>query len=649
MKTLYALTYCLLILILSNSNLFASVGDTCGTTGTITSNSIPLSGTIKVFVVFAQFKDDPNNEDNGWAKNEYPDWANTFVNPSTGGPYPWYNLSHYFNQMSVGDFQVIGDVYGSLVITNYNESTYNSIGEINYEILTRIDPYVNFSDYDNLNGTSFGQDGKVDFIYIIYRNSTNSTLWRYTGIARLELSQTINADGVQIVSGAYIGSGVQLTSGYWGRDYTMYNSAHELGHYLFGSGHIDYITNLGIMVGYPVWNGGKGMMSWERERLGWINYTDKSTDGTIALSDYLTNNQVIRVPVSSNEYFLIENHRHFSPHDKSGDVGFYAYYISNATYFPPNIDVLCADGKWNFTIDTSHQKLYRTTMNVNGYDEMNFYQKINGIGYSCHTPVYFENSAWGDDEDAFDLSFNNVLSPASNPNTANSGSIEFSVEIVGNYILHFYFDGDGTDEFVGKPSKPQNIQITWYNNHPKITWNANGEPDLDHYEIYKKRGGGNYNYFASTTNTYYVDNSEWKFSAPNSKIYVYYKIKAVDEDDYESVFSNEVNAAVSDYESKRIAENEDVILKPNTYRLSSNYPNPFNPTTVIEYQLAKNGFVTLDVYNMLGEKVVELLNGFEEAGYYSIKFDGSDLPSGTYLYKIQAGDFSDAKKMLLLK
>ena len=88
--------------------------------------------------------------------------------------------------------------------------------------------------------------------------------------------------------------------------------------------------------------------------------------------------------------------------------------------------------------------------------------------------------------------------------------------------------------------------------------------------------------------------------------------------------------------------------QPNNFILN-NYPNPFNPTTSIRYQLSDDVYVTLKVYNMLGEKVSELVNEFELAGYYSIQFDGSNLPSGMYLYKIQAGEFSDVKKMLLVK
>jgi hypothetical protein len=88
---------------------------------------------------------------------------------------------------------------------------------------------------------------------------------------------------------------------------------------------------------------------------------------------------------------------------------------------------------------------------------------------------------------------------------------------------------------------------------------------------------------------------------------------------------------------------------PVSYGLSQNYPNPFNPTTNIKYQLQDNGFVTLKVYDILGQEVATLVNEKLNAGIYEIKFDGNNLSSGLYFYKLNVNDFSSVKRMLLVK
>lgn len=88
---------------------------------------------------------------------------------------------------------------------------------------------------------------------------------------------------------------------------------------------------------------------------------------------------------------------------------------------------------------------------------------------------------------------------------------------------------------------------------------------------------------------------------------------------------------------------------PRGYSLEQNYPNPFNPVTKINFSIAKPSNVKLTVYNILGQKVITLVDKFMNAGVYSVDFNASNLASGVYLYGIEAGDFKAYKKMILLK
>jgi len=89
--------------------------------------------------------------------------------------------------------------------------------------------------------------------------------------------------------------------------------------------------------------------------------------------------------------------------------------------------------------------------------------------------------------------------------------------------------------------------------------------------------------------------------------------------------------------------------QPSYYALNTNYPNPFNPSTQISYQIPENSFVNLIVYNVLGQEVAQLVNQTQSMGKYTVKFNAANLPSGVYIYKLQAGEFSSVKKMLLTK
>ena len=114
----------------------------------------------------------------------------------------------------------------------------------------------------------------------------------------------------------------------------------------------------------------------------------------------------------------------------------------------------------------------------------------------------------------------------------------------------------------------------------------------------------------------------------------YYRLKQVDFDGTYS-YSDEVEV--------------DVTAAPLTFDLAQNYPNPFNPSTNIKFSVPESGNVKLSVYNLVGEEVAVLVNGFSQAGFFEVTFDASNLSSGVYLYKLQSANSVQTMKMMLLK
>ena len=110
---------------------------------------------------------------------------------------------------------------------------------------------------------------------------------------------------------------------------------------------------------------------------------------------------------------------------------------------------------------------------------------------------------------------------------------------------------------------------------------------------------------------------------------------------------NSINNALNG--GKLVTSLHDYGSLPTAFRLQQNYPNPFNPSTTISFSIPKAGYVTLKVYNALGQEVVTLLDGFRKAQNYNIKFDGTGLASGVYLYRLEVGNNFITKKMVFLK
>jgi len=210
----------------------------------------------------------------------------------------------------------------------------------------------------------------------------------------------------------------------------------------------------------------------------------------------------------------------------------------------------------------------------------------------------------------------------------------------------------------GAPHYPRNPQVTTYlvssnpkRFAPKLTWVANAEPDLASYTIYRKISPleSDFSNIATVTPpaTYFIDYQWFTGSGATA----YYKMKAVDAAPLESGFSNTVSIDI-EYLFKQGAATTD---KPSTYGLSDAYPNPFNPETVFKFQLPEDSQVSLATYNVLGQRVTELADGFFESGHHSATWNASSFASGVYLARFTATDaigsvrLSTTQKLVLTK
>jgi hypothetical protein len=211
----------------------------------------------RILIVFAQFADD-NEIFSGWTSGELPDWADEFIDDESGSTYTDLTMSDYWDEMSQGNFDFIGDVYPELVSLPAG-STYagqnKNFMDANLDVLDSIDSNVDWSDYDNWEYDAVNQefdfiegnaDSYVDMILIIYRHA-QTWFGAFTAIASLgdAAYNYITHDSLTVrfepATVTVLGSGITYRQGGFRGHYNSIGIvAHEYGHYLFGGGHSTY-------------------------------------------------------------------------------------------------------------------------------------------------------------------------------------------------------------------------------------------------------------------------------------------------------------------------------------------------------------------------------------------------------------------------
>jgi|GEM_PF-4548969 len=197
------------------------------------------------------------------------------------------------------------------------------------------------------------------------------------------------------------------------------------------------------------------------------------------------------------------------------------------------------------------------------------------------------------------------------------------------------------------PSAPTGLYISGGSGqNPTLHWNANTEPDILKYHIYRKvPGTSNYSHIASTISTQYTDISVTignKFDPQYC-----YKVSAEDS------LNNESGKTGSEC-IRGVGPVGKLSVLPKKYKLSQNHPNPFNPTTTIRFDLPENTNAQIIIYDIVGREVMKLQDGYLEAGYHSavwmgLNASGNDVPTGIYFARLVTPYYSHTIKMVMMK
>ena len=207
------------------------------------------------------------------------------------------------------------------------------------------------------------------------------------------------------------------------------------------------------------------------------------------------------------------------------------------------------------------------------------------------------------------------------------GSQAYTVQVDGITV--------GTSWSSTVPVELTSFSATTNNSNVILNWSTATEVNNSGFEVQRLELGNEYatiGFVAGHGTT--TESKNYKYIDANLSSGSYtYRLKQVDFNGTFS-YSNEVNVDVT---------------APVRFELTQNYPNPFNPSTTIKFAIPQSAEVTLKVYNALGQEVSTLINQFMESGLHTINFDASKLNSGIYFYKLDAGQYSDVRKMTLIK
>ena len=295
--------------------------------------------------------------------------------------------------------------------------------------------------------------------------------------------------------------------------------------------------------------------------------------------------------------------------------------------------------------ETFQSGLYKVTVEVNGVEKTNFFYDNRHKQFPanpCFLPGWLNN----DIGVRYDVD-NNKLYYRVDPSSFIDAIPPYDPLSKGEVINWWEIaTTHGNTNFTGFQTRnfailnePEQVGLT-----PYLTWVApNVTYTIDHYEVQRSWGSGAFYTQYSTNGLTYLDQGV----TTGAEILLQYRIVTVYiKQTLPYGFSNirKIMADNTMVKKNSLINNDDYSIS-----LEQNYPNPFNPTTTISYQVGKDGYVTLNVFNLLGEEVVTLVNQQQQKGNYEVKFDAAGLTSGIYFYRISSNGIVLNKKLILTK
>ena len=634
-------------------------------------------------VLFVEFSDIKHRQPsiNGKAEYTITDWNNllfsqwTYLSPQVYGPDQknvYGSMRDFFSLMSDGEFELAGNILNPdnnqdgvpdwLTVTNTKEYY------ANHSYSTFVNAAIQEANGAGLNVTT-NSTTKLAIIYAghTYRGKSPNGLLTYNGLNPRAFSNTYLMGERFAPYSPWV----------YEREDAIFSGigihCHEFGHLLgwpdlynghWANGGWDLMANGNYNPFFTTGTNNKIATApappspYLRYSKGWIEYHVITTDISFSADYDLKDPEVFKIAdnLNSNRYFLIEN-RHFeATMNFNGTVNYdYNHWLPwNQFNTKPELlnQGLLVWGRKKYNSDQYYPYLIQADGFNNASHPFNSARK-NGPQTGGDSGDPFPGF-WGVNV-IYPWSFPAYLDIGPSPSTRLSQNVGFEISEIGyDYILVDLYYQNPED---ASPAMPRFLEITDAEGHPYLTWEANSEPDLESYYIYRKIEDQSwYNIDnVDAEQTSYLDTDIYLAIGEDPGVFeVSYYIKAYDAQDKFSVPSNteKIYATEKEKSSKNLSVAD--LSAPEYFSLANNYPNPFNPITTISFSIPNETQVRLTIYSITGEKITELTNGFLEKGFHTVAWNGtnnngSPVSTGIYIYELIAGDQRLAKKLFLAK